>query len=332
MGKAASLRPIGRAMAAISLGVAMVVMPVLVIYATGGALGDLLDTLVVFNLYHARIGGNPTPAGIISGTLDFLASMNILAPLAIVGAVVMLARERTPTNSLVLFWLAATILGVWSQGKFFSYHWSAVMPAFATVAAYGATQVWQDIRREPRAGAVVLIVLVVVYGNAFVEGHLPKLQRDMEYLLGRMDRETFLGHFAHNIADRDVYSFLDTERTASYLTNHTQKDDRVLVWGFQALVNFLADRKAPTRYIFTYPLTFDRPESVFRVQARRTFLSELATHPPTYIVLVSRDVNPLQAVDSVALLDGFPEFKAYLREYYVHDVDIGNFHLYRRTP
>jgi hypothetical protein len=103
------------------------------------------------------------------------------------------------------------------------------------------------------------------------------------------------------------------------------------VWGFQALVNVLADRRSPTRYIFTYPLTFDRPETAWRVQARRTFLGDMQRQPPAYIVLVSNDVNPLQAVDSLSLLAAFPELQQIIDRDYHHETDIGEFHLYRRN-
>jgi hypothetical protein len=166
---------------------------------------------------------------------------------------------------------------------------------------------------------------------ALIRDDLPKWERDASYLLGRTSTNDYLANFAHNIDGRDVYSFQQAQQTASYLDAHSTTDDEVLVWGFQTLVNYLADRRAPTRYIFTYPLTFDRPESEFRVQARRTFLKDLHDRPPLYIVLVTNDVNPLQAVDSYTLLSGFPEFEQILQQHYRIETDIGEFHIYRRS-
>ncbi len=39
-----------------------------------------------------------------------------------------------------------------------------------------------------------------------------------------------------------------------YITGHTNPDDKVLVLGAESVVNFLARREAPTRYVYQYPL------------------------------------------------------------------------------
>ncbi len=39
-----------------------------------------------------------------------------------------------------------------------------------------------------------------------------------------------------------------------YVTEHTGADDKVLILGAESVVNFLARREAPTRYVYQYPL------------------------------------------------------------------------------
>jgi len=328
------------ALAALATGGLLSFVPLLVYFAANNALGDLYQTIIVFNSYHARIGGNPTLAGSVTGTLDFLSSMNILAPLALVGlwaCVAGGAGVKSSTSGAILgVWLVSSAAGIWTQGKFFSYHWSSVLPPLALLAAWGALAAVRELRsaasRAARLlAAAVCVLTLVVYGAALARDHAPKWTRDAAYLAGRVSSEQYLANFGHNILGRDVYWFSETQKTADYLRAHTVEDDTVLVWGFQALVNYLADRRAPTRYIFTYPLTFDRPETAFRVQARRTFLKDIKQRPPAYIVLVTNDVNPLQAVDSLGLLAGFPEFEQIIARDYRLETDIGEFHLYRRS-
>ena len=331
----------------LGIGFALSFVPMLVYFAANGALNDLIQTVLVFNTYHARIGGNPTLAGIVGGTLDFAASMNILAPLAVVGLWAIGASASagagqrsslttTPARLLIPIWLISAAAGIWTQGKFFSYHWSPVLPALGLLAAWGLLAISRELRqaqaRSPRTlAALVCLAVVAVYAAALLHDHAPKWTRDASFLLGRTTSEQYLANFSHNIQGRDIYSFAQTQQAALYLQAHSAPDDYVLVWGFQALVNYLADRRSPTRYIFTYPLTFDRPETAFRVQARRTFLHDLEARPPLYIVLVTNDVNPLQAVDSYSLLAGFPEFQHVIQQRYRIETDIGEFHLYRRV-
>jgi 4-amino-4-deoxy-L-arabinose transferase-like glycosyltransferase len=339
------VRSVLKALLALAAGAALSFLPLFVYFAAHGALDDLYQTIIVFNAYHTRIGGNPTLAGSITGTLDFLVSMNLLAPLAVVGAwlaVRAVADERRlaaglPAAGVVLvLWLLGTAAGIWTQGKFFSYHWSPVLPPLALLAGWGVAGLLDELRQNrsalgQRLGAVVCIAVLAVYGVALARDHAPKWTRDARYLLGQTSSQQYLANFAHNIQGRDIYSFPQTLDTARYVQARTDPDDTVLVWGFQSLVNFLADRRAPTRYIFTYPLTFDRPETAFRVQARRTFLNDLKLNPPVYIVLVTNDINPLQAVDSLGLIGGFPEFQQIMRRDYHLETDIGEFHIYRRN-
>jgi 4-amino-4-deoxy-L-arabinose transferase-like glycosyltransferase len=362
---AQGLRRVAQSCLALAGGFVLSFLPLIGYFAANGALVDFYQTVIVFNSYHARIGGNPTLAGSVTGTLDFLAAMNILSPLALVGVWSVVGtlrwtralgwpddaappaeasipgaagRPALPYGAAVvlLVWLIASAAGIWTQGKFFSYHWSPVLPPLAVLAAWGAAVLAHDLRAARKVPGRLLIagvglVVLAVYAVALLQDHAPKWARDARYLLGQTSSDVYLASFGHNIQERDKYSFSETLTTARYLQANTGPHDYVLVWGFQALVNFLADRPAPTRYIFTYPLTFDRPESEFRVQARRIFLRDLKEKPPRYIVLVTNDVNPLQAVDSYALLAGFPEFERIVQREYRIETTIGEFHLYRRS-
>jgi 4-amino-4-deoxy-L-arabinose transferase-like glycosyltransferase len=250
-------------------------------------------------------------------------------------------RSRPPIRNpqsaiLAVTWLLACLAGVWVQGKFFSYHWSVAVPALALAAAAGLARLWADWRaasgvlyRAPRLavyGLVALAYLAVVWQDQ----SNGKLGRDLAYLLRRSDAPAYQAQFGHNLRGADIYSFVEARDTAAYLAAHTRREDTVLVWGFQALVNFLADRRAPTAYVFDYPLTIQQEESDYRDQARARFLADLAAHPPRYIVIVRNDVNPLQTVDSETLLAEFPEFKAQLERDYAPETEIGNFQVRRR--
>ncbi|MBI5956920.1 MAG: glycosyltransferase family 39 protein [Chloroflexi bacterium] len=338
---------------ALALGFGLSFVPLGAYFAWNGALGDLVQSVIEFNMYHARTGGNPTVAGTISGTLDFLGNMNVLAPLAMASTAAMALGskgglapltplERDRASWLLVAWLFFSAVGIWLQGKFFSYHWSPVLPPLALLAADGLRRIRADVAMsvgpspasESRGRPLLLGtygLIALAYLVFLVQEERVKLGRDLPYLLGQTSQREYLANFGHNILGRDVYSFLAAQDTARYLRQHTTSEDYVLVWGFQALVNFLADRRSPTRFIFNYPLTFDQPESEFRIVARRRFLKDLADKRPAYIVLVTNDVNPIQPVDSHTLVEGFPEFKRLIQKQYRLEKDIADFHLYRRV-
>ena len=68
---------------------------------------------------------------------------------------------------------------------------------------------------------------------------------------------------------------------ASYISEATNPQDKVLVWGNDVWLNFLSDRSAPTRYVYQYPLFLPGYSTPGRVEA---FLAELEEQPPVMIV------------------------------------------------
>lgn len=312
-------------------GLVALLIPAGLLWA-GGAFAEMWQAVVVFNQLHLQTGANLTLEATAWATVDFFRRMGPLTPLAAAG--LLGARQRPGRTTLLVSWLVAALLGVWSQGKFFSYHWTVALPPLAGLAGWGLVAVWDCIRRPGRERWLrwsVALLLAIVLLVPVVSAQQTKLGRDFAYLLGRIGEREYFAHFGHNLNDRDVYSFSAARETAAYLAARTTANDTVLVWGFQALVNWLADRRAPTRYIFSYPLTIDRPESPLRREARDTFLREFDAAPPAYVVLVAKDVNPIQPRDSVALLDTFPALKDRLERDYVKERTIAEFQIYRRA-
>jgi hypothetical protein len=67
---------------------------------------------------------------------------------------------------------------------------------------------------------------------------------------------------------------------AQYVRANTNSDEKVLVWGGQAGLNYLAKRDSPTAYIF-YPLFINSP---ITLKLSRGFYNDISTTPPVYII------------------------------------------------
>ena len=52
-------------------------------------------------------------------------------------------------------------------------------------------------------------------------------------------------------------------QTAIYLTSVTTPQDKILIWGWESIIYFLAEREPPTRYAFQFPAYFDSPYKQF---------------------------------------------------------------------
>jgi hypothetical protein len=170
--------------------------------------------------------------------------------------------------------------------------------------------------------AVVVIVgllLWVGYDN------LARYRSLAAYLTGQMSAERYYAQF-------DIgtdFSRMGTSGAAAYLHEHTAPDDTVLIWGAEPLVNFLARRPSPTRYVFSYMLV--NPGTSPHLEAcRQEFLDDLQQAQPPYIVLVEGDVSPLTPLGSRSQLDEFTAFKAILEADYRFETQIDDYLLYRR--
>lgn len=92
------------------------------------------------------------------------------------------------------------------------------------------------------------------------------------------------------------------------------------------MVNFLAQRRSPTKYVFSYML-FDGDGGE---RWHEDFLEELRRTAPAYIVLVDNDVSPLTPQGSRALLERFPAFVELLQRDYQSETQIEDYLFFRR--
>lgn len=67
---------------------------------------------------------------------------------------------------------------------------------------------------------------------------------------------------------------------AEYISQHTTPEEKVLVWGGQAGINFMSERDSITAYVF-YPMLANSP---LGRQFQEKFYTELSLHPPKLII------------------------------------------------
>jgi hypothetical protein len=114
---------------------------------------------------------------------------------------------------------------------------------------------------------------------------------------------------------------------AEYVRSRTRAGDKLLVWGYETVVNFLADRRAPTRFAVDRVLCVDE----FRRQSawREEFLASLRSTPPAYILVVDDDGSAMWR-DSDIELARFEELHTLVGDEYDEETRIDRFHVYRR--
>ncbi|MHB8079492.1 MAG: glycosyltransferase family 39 protein [Candidatus Krumholzibacteriia bacterium] len=294
-------------------------------FAARGALGRMWESLVVFNTIHARAGAGPAWTWVprLFGFAPLLA-----AGLALPG------RSRR-ARLFAAGWLAAGVLQVVVQGKFFAYHWLAAVLPLGLAAGAGLDTIAARLDgagRRTRLGlgfaAAVVLALAVPQGAHWAR--TLAAYRTWDRVTGRITPAEYAGRFREAGGD---FNLLASTTAAAALRDQTPPGARVLVFGFEPLVNWLARRPSPTRFVFDYPLTFtptsDRAARL-RDRWRAEFMAGLRARPPEVVVLVDRDVNPLETTPSVAQAAAWPEFAAWLRAGYAPAGELEDFKFFTR--
>jgi len=306
-------------------------------FAVKGALYHLWEVLVLFNSFHAATpeARGDSIRGLIIGGYWFvfyiIPLLILLLPLPVKGW--RLGRAK----AFILGWFLMSLLQVALQGKFFMYHWIILIPATGLAAGAGLDAAFDAASRylggwpARAAAALVLGWLTFIYGGYWYL--ISESYKTRDYLQKRITRSEYYARFnSSDAGGKGDFNLLASAVAASYAWERVPRDGRLLVFGYEPVVNFLAGRPAPTRFEIDYPLTFTpRSERArkFREKWRAEFMEDLRKNPPEMVALVDDDENPIEPLPSIIQAEQFEEFWFWLNENYDKDAVIEDFHFYR---
>jgi hypothetical protein len=129
----------------------------------------------------------------------------------------------------------------------------------------------------------------------------------------------------------------DRGEVAAYIRANTTEDDKILVWGWEAVIYYLADRESPTRFAIQFPAYFSSP---YRGETMKTILSDLKNNPPVYIVDTNDSSMPLlegQSIDSCLAANqgeknNLQAIKYFVCSKYEYVTSIGEYSIYTLNP
>ena len=283
-------------LACIAAGLAAPIAMVVFYWWARGALVDLWQATVVFNLLYAEQGFSLTGiygavrmllvlqpmegvfAAAVAGMAAFAWRCRRPAPSGPKGSEASQEAGEAPEAARVHDWrmwaLASALLAIPLElaflvisGRNFGHYFLTPLPALSTAAAY----LFYEIRRLLMSartlgvGAIVgLALLATLMGGWLVEVAAKELPR---------------GDQLASIAQPLWGSYM-LDGMSQYVVQHTDPSDMVLVWGDHPDVNFLTGRPAPSRYMFAMQLFIAAPDGEGRLEV---FLQDLRRNPPVLI-------------------------------------------------
>ena len=236
------------------------------------------------------------------------------------------ALQRGVTSLLVALLLAAA--AVLAQGKFFPYHWIALWPALALLAALGAgglaqlaTRGWGSPPAATTAAATMLALLALIIGLTGSAPGWPGWSASLARGTGRLQPDAHLATFRVQ-----GMGYEELVRTARQVATVAPADEPILLWGFEPAFYLYAQRSFPGRFPFAYPLI--TPWAPGRWQDE--FLAAFDASPPSVIVVRRRDPIPWVAGvggDAARRLQLFPRLVQRLERDYQARPQISSPHL-----
>ncbi len=237
-----------------SLGGLAVALPVLLWFATHGALNDLIEAMTAYTLKYAD--DNPINAAGQRWRIHYFfveraGAWTWLAGLLMVTGIVAVWRSRDVEGKRYavggLVMLLAAGLAVVAQGRYFAYHWVALFPFAMALMALGISQFlnW----RPQIAGVVLPFMLMVTLALPGDRDYLEYLERWWRYQEGGITRDGFLNLFQSNWK----FNARDSERLSSRVRDLARPGDRLSSLNREPNINVLADLRAPTAHPAWYP-------------------------------------------------------------------------------
>jgi hypothetical protein len=139
-------------------------------------------------------------------------------------------------------------------------------------------------------------------------------------MLGQIGQVRSYPDYVRGLRDNDYTPVIE------YILENTRATDQVLIIGAESVVNFLARREAPTRYVYQYPLALLGRRPMFE-----EYFDQILSNPPTLIIdtrgrtrLDEKLYTPLQKRSQIVR-----EGVKYLGENYEQVAQFGEWFVYK---
>jgi len=313
------------------VGLAAPVIITIGIYAFTHRLWSLWDAYVRFNLTTHAERRQIDWGQVSAGTLDVMGipyawGTGILQLLAICGAWLTM-RKRRVVGLLLMGSMAFALLIAVAQKKLYLYHF---MPYWVFVALAGALAIDRIVNwpfeqnwRKAATWAIAVPLLFAVCWR-LLDPPIGQIRMFLPYAQGRWNLHWYEKGLCNWKSD---FCYHDLAAAAKTVRATTEPGDKVYLFGFDALLYFLADRLPPTRFGYDYPIVGDI--APYREREREELLRDLRRNPPVQIVVEHRDANNLMRYSSNISLLSFPELQQFLRENYRPRASTARFDIYQ---
>ena len=245
--------------------------------------------------------------------------------IAISGVLLLYRLIRGPRQFADYFfalWTGTALLSYWVQAKGFSYH---LLPFFlaastSTAVLWEALSAFLSSRLDHGTVTRITAAIIVAIG----------LQPLMQSVPAALDL------LRHRQPDLPAMHFRSTDfsvqrnkQAAQRLRELMGPKDTLFVWGYETMLYYLSGHPPTYRYPYAWPFVV----SYYDGRYSNDLMTRLEARPPDFFVVQSGDATPWvtgQSRDSRAMLEKFPQLKAFLTANYTKTEELEGFDIWRR--
>ncbi len=317
----------------IGAGAAIIPLTLLAIFWRGGAVNDLYQATIAYNLHYSG-QTYASRVDMVAYLVAFPVQHARVDALWFVGGlgclVLLVAGIRRRVAWLPVVWVATACLSIAINGsRNLPQYFLQAAPALALAAGVAATMALAPL---PKAARWIIVLLVAIGVWKAGDDPFPKLARnvwhDTQYALGRIDRRTHLAYYG-GARDVDKYSALDNRDIGAFFAAKTAPGETVYIFGFSPGAYAYADRRSASRFFWSRPviLGFNGGDPRYGVAGLR---ADLERNRPAYVVLQHHDWSP-DVQDSAPFFMSQPLLAGWLRAGYHQVPLIDGFDVWERN-
>jgi Dolichyl-phosphate-mannose-protein mannosyltransferase len=254
-----------------AFGATVVLVPVILYFHIQGALTEMVNIVLVFNYQYSE---GKDLSHLFENLTSASASIGmVLVSTGLVGYILSLYLifRRNTFDTLLGKFLLVLLMG-WPieaalstlSGRNYAHYfigWAPYIGIFSAFLVYVILQ--RFVQRQEKYTGYVLLVLM----TATLLGHI-NTWRDYGAVMDRL------------LNSKDaVLEYYDP--VALYILENTSPEDKVFVWGFRPVINFVAGRESPVAYL-PYPLAHVRSELADRWAEQ--FYAQFTSNPPALVI------------------------------------------------
>jgi len=291
----------------IAAGGFLAVVAVFAVYlAAGGALGDFIDIQRLHVAPYASLHWSPAGESYLhfAGrvTHEYVTDNLYLVVPASGALFVALAGSRRRETALVAILAIASLLGVWSQGKFYPYHWLAMAFPLALLAGFAVDQIiafcgGQRLGQRWLAYGLAGVSLVALTPS-LVANPYEQYRHFLGYATGRYTAAENEAHFEPVLSfDRGLLDYINANG-----------DTSLFIWGNWPVIYWWADQPLVSRFVYDTGLSAKWAPDVWRDE----LVGDLREQPPRFIAVAGGDRQPWLRGNSktaAELVDDYPDLR-----------------------